>query len=103
MMGGMWRPHFQVVDMLSMCCQVPQQPINLLLLRDRVHSTDMLLSATAAAWCSLGCARAALNRLRRSLVQHCSTASRQGSGSCSRKDDESAILWQDAAGEAVEG
>ena len=45
--------------------------------------TIMLLSAATAAWCSLLWARAALNRLCELSAQHCSTASRQGSGSCS--------------------
>ena len=45
-----------------------------------IAPTDMLLSAIAAAWCSLGWARAALKRLR--MSQHFSIATRQESGSC---------------------
>ena len=56
----------------------------------------MLRSAAKAAWCSLLWAVAAQSKLRRSsAAQHCSTASRQGSGSSNNKhgaDSSIAIL-----------
>lgn len=64
----------------------------------------MLLAASTSAWCSLLCARAALNKLRGLSAQHCSTATRQGSGRCRRGNGSSwsslhshtAALWQSA-------
>jgi hypothetical protein len=64
---------------------------------DAVQCHHSCLSATTAAWCSLLCDLAVLNKLRwSSAAKHCSTASRQGSGSASSNDgDETmlAILW----------
>jgi hypothetical protein len=58
----------------------------------------MLLSAITAAWCDRLWARAALKTLRRSPAQHCSTATRQGSGNASSMGAGLGILWQGAAG-----
>jgi hypothetical protein len=51
----------------------------------------MLLSAIAAAWCSLLCALAALHKLAGSSAKHCSTASRHESGS-SRNDAAASLV-----------
>jgi hypothetical protein len=61
----------------------------------------MLRSAATAAWCSLLCALAALNKLRWSLAaQHCSIGNRQSSGSASSEQGSSSLdnLWSSNTG-----
>jgi hypothetical protein len=52
----------------------------------------MLRSAATAAWCSLLCVLAALNKLRWSLAaQHCRIGSRQSPGSANSKEASSSL------------
>lgn len=87
--------------MLTVLAQVQQCTVHLLLVAHlgqglsqalALKGTGMRkLSSTAKALCSLLLTRAMLNKLRRSSAQHCSTASRQGSGRSSRRTVSSAV------------